>query len=489
MVALALLLILTGMQAAAEGGPPAAPTGTVAPASEAPAGQEAATEQVEPRDPREALASAPALMGKKEYDAVLAALEPLMASGDPAVRWPATFWVARARLEKNDTRSAARLLLQVIENHEPMAAQGEYWLGQAYMRMGRYKTARDCFARAEARADDAFRPSCAYQAAYTHYVERHYERAAKLLEAFLRDYPDHALSRSAEKLIETARERLRAARKIDVQWVAGLGVASTSEITRFNGSPDVGLGANARLGFSARWEPLDGTRASASAFRTRTSYLTGDLSDREGTVAQLSLSRDLGNARSVSYGLTYSTNQRTDLVTSDSETWGVYGSYAMPVSEDGRLSVGLGLSRLRYHFAASSGAQETLSLSYSEPLARSLRGAFAASLTNSNVGADYLSYSGFLLSTTLSGTLSTRRSLRGGFSYSANDYDAPYPRETRSRSDRIRRFYGEYSQRLSRKVTVSVGWQETNRGSTLAVLDRSEPSWYVRTSQFLDLRF
>ncbi len=489
MVAVALLLVLTGTQVGADGGPPATSAEKAGQVSQAPEGEAPAAEQAEPADLQKALASAPALMGKKEYDAVLAALEPLMASEDPAVRWPATFWVARARLEKKDPRGAAQLLLQVIENDAPMAAQGEYWLGQAYVRMGRYKTARECFARAEARADDAFRPSCAYQVAYTHYIERHYEQAAALLQAFLRDYPDHALAKSAEKLLQTAQERLRAARKVDVQWIAGLGVASTSEITRFNSSPDVGLGANGRLGLSLRWEPLDGTRASASAYRTRTSYLTGDLSAREGTVAQLSVSHDLGNARSLSYGLTYSTNQRVDLVTSDSETWGLYGSYAMPVSEDGRLSVGLGLSRLRYHFAASSGTQETLSLSYFEPLSRSLWGSFATSLTSSNVAADYLSYSGFSLSTTLNRTLSKRRSLRGGFTYTASDYDAPYPRQTRPRADRTRRFYGEYSHRITDKIAVSVGWQETIRGSTLAVLNRSEPSWYLRTSQFLDLRF
>jgi len=39
------------------------------------------------------------------------------------------------------------------------------------------------------------------------------------------------------------------------------------------------------------------------------------------------------------------------------------------------------------------------------------------------------------------------------------------------------------------KVTITVGWRETNRSSTQASLNRSDPSWYLRTTRLLELKF
>ena len=111
------------------------------------------------------------------------------------------------------------------------------------------------------------------------------------------------------------------------------------------------------------------------------------------------------------------------------------------------------------------------------------------SFTDSNVGAAYLSYSGPSVSGSVTRRLSKRRSVRAGVSYTARNFDAPRKGQTVPRADRQRYYYGEYTQRITKKIRVTVGWRESNRTSTQKSLNKSSPSWYLRTSQLLDFKF
>jgi len=74
-------------------------------------------------------------------------------------------------------------------------------------------------------------------------------------------------------------------------------------------------------------------------------------------------------------------------------------------------------------------------------------------------------------------------------SYTARNFDAPRKNQTVPRSDRQRRYYAEYTQRITKRIALTVGWQESSRTSTQANLNRSDPSWYVRTGQLLNMKF
>ena len=499
MLALVAVALMLGNEAVADATPDALPEGHLArpsavamgmldlvPVEAAPVPEE---EDGERAEQLKALADARAMLGRREHAEMRELLAPLMDSADPDIKWPATFWTARAYYAEANTGAAMRLLGRVRANYEPLACEAEYWLGMCQMRERRHRTARRHFKEAHRLAADGFRPNCMYYIAYTHFVEGNHERAAEVFDEFLRRYPQSGLAASAQRLLGLAQERLETARKADVEWVANIGLASASEVLRWGETAELGLGANVQLGGRLNWIPRDGLRMSARAFGTRTSYLTGKLGNRQGLIAGISLSQNLGDMRSASWGLNYSNNQRVDIVTSDSQTYGISGSYSTPMFSDGRLSVGGALSRLKYYQALSSGYQETLWLSYSEPLSTSTRMALGVTYTDSNVAADYLSYDSFSCSTSVSRRLSARRSMRSGFTYTTRDFDAARPRQTVVREDIQRSYYGEYTQLVNHRISVTVGWRETARRSNIPSLNQTDASWYLRTSRLLDLRF
>lgn len=504
MFALVAVALMLGSEAVAEGMPDVVPEGHLArPSAVAPGMLDLAPVEVVPEEETkeeaeeapqkaeqlQAIADARAMLGRREFAEMRELLAPLMDSDDPDIKWPARFWTARAYHGENNPGAAIKLLGGVRANHEPLACDAEYWLGMARIRERRHRTARGHFKEAHRLAAEGFRPNCLYYIAYTHFVEGSHERAAEVFDEFLRQYPDSGLAVSAQRLLGLAQERLEQARRADFEWVANLGLASASQVLNWGESPEMGLGANVQLGGRLNWVPRDGLRMSARAFGTRTSYVTGKLGDRQGIIAGVTMFQNLGDMRSASYGLNYSRNQRVDIITSDSQTYGISGSYSTPMFSDGRMAVGARLSRLKYYQALSSGHQQTFWLSYSEPLSTSTRLALGLSYTDSNVAADYLSYDGFSYSTTVNRRLSARRSMRSGFTYTTRDFDAPRPHQTVVREDIQRSYFGEYTQRVNRRISVTVGWRETARRSTLASLSRTDPSWYLRTSRLLDLRF
>ncbi|NSW57833.1 MAG: tetratricopeptide repeat protein [Armatimonadetes bacterium] len=440
-------------------------------------------------DQKKSLAEAKALFAKKQYRDAITLLRPLASTGHQEVRWDARFQLGRSYLELRQYDDAIRQFKAVAEHGEALAAQGHYWLGHTYMRRRRNASARGCFADAMCVAPEDLKDDCLYYIGYTRYIDRHYAAAVTVFKRLLNEYPKSGLAKQGERFLKLSQERLAKARKAELLWTANVGLASTSEQIRFDEPMELGLGADARIGAQLKWEPRDGFQVSARAFGTRTSYLTGDLDDRQGLVAGLSFTHDLGDTRSIGWGLSYTENQRVDIVTSDSSTFGLYGTFSIPVTDTGRLSAYANWSKLKYYSAASSGDTVTYSLSYGDQLSSSFRYGLGASYTDSSVTAAYLSYSGPTFS--LSGTkrLSKRRSLGAGATYTARNFDAAAPRQTIPRADRQRTYYAEYSQQVTDKVTITVGWRETNRSSTQASLNRSDPSWYIRTTRLLDLQF
>jgi len=436
-----------------------------------------------------ALRNAQSLFGKKKYPQARKLLAPLMASGYAEVQWPAKLWLARCCLQHKELQAAMSLLRQVAANYEPLAGQAQYWLGHAQIRKRRYASARTCFRKAYSLCDDNLRDDCLYQIGYARFLEGHSQNALETFDRLARECPDSNMAKSAQKLRQRAANRLRRDRKADLDLEFNVGLASTSQQLRWDEAMDYCLGANARVGGRARWTPRDGMRMNASLHGTRTSYLMGEMGDRQGLIGGLSVTQDLGDTRSVSYGMRYSENQRVDIVTSDSTTYGAWGSYTMPVEDDGRLRAYLSIGQLEYQREASSGRQYTLSLSYSEPFSRATRFSAGSSFTNSDVNAGYLSYCGPSLRTSITHRLSKRRSLGAGVSYTARNFDAPRKNQTVPRSDRQRRYYAEYTQRITKRIALTVGWQESSRTSTQANLNRSDPSWYVRTGQLLNMKF
>lgn len=440
-------------------------------------------------DQKKSLAEAKALFGKKQYRDAVRLLRPLASTGAKEIRWEARFQLGRSYLELKEYDDAIRQFEAVSEHGEALAAQGHYWLGHTYMRRRRNASARGCFADAMCIASDDLKDDCLYYIGYTRYVDRHYAAALAAFKRLLAEYPKSNLIKQGERFLKLSQERLAKARKAELLWTANLGLASTSEQIRFDEPLELGLGADARIGAQVSWEPRDGLQISARVFGTRTSYLTGDLDDRQGLVSGLSFTHDLGDTRSIGWGLSYTENQRVDIVTSDSSTLGLYGTFSTPVTDTGRLSAYTNWSKLKYYSAASSGDTLTCSLSYADQLSPTFRLGLGASYTDSSVTAAYLSYTGPTFSLNGTKRLSKRRSLGAGATYTARNFDAPSPRQTIPRADRQRTYYAEYSQRVTDKVTITVGWRETNRSSTQASLNRSDPSWYIQTTRLIDLRF
>lgn len=434
------------------------------------------------------LADAQKLLGKKDYAGLRAALTPLTHSGVPEIAYPAMFWIARSHYAEKADDTAIPLFERAASSYKPIAGQAHYWLGQIYVRKRWYATARDCFRHGVACGDEGFSDDCMYYVGYTRYLDRHYELAVKAFTEFLKTYPKSSLAKSAEKLLEQSRTKLQAARKVTLDWAANLGIASNLEQAVL-GQSEFGLGADARLGGSMRWEPRDGVRVSANAYGTRTSYIAGDLGDRQGLVAGLSMSQDLGDTRSLGYGLSYSENQRLDISSSDSRTQGAWVSLRMPLRDSASVSVYLNASDLEYVSEASSGTQYTVSGSFSSGLSNSTSLSLGANYTSSSVGAEYLSYDSPGVSLGLNRRLSKRRTARAGLSYTARNFDAPRPRQDVARTDRQRTFYTEYSQKITDRITVTVGWRETSRSSNDSRLSGSDPSWYLRTSSLFDIKF
>jgi len=458
-------------------------------ASEAPAEPEESPPAPTLAKQQKTLAAAQKHFSKKRYAKAIELLVPLTESEHSEVSWPATFWLGRTYHQQKNCEGSIRLLQQVADSYEPLAGQAKYWIGHGYMRRRRYATAERCFAEGFRLSEDNFKDDCLYYVAYTRYVQRHYGRAVVAFKKMLTEYPKSPLAAQAKRMLGQADKRLRKARKVDLQWTFNVGVASQTQQLNWSEGLEFGLGANGRVGGQLRWEPRDGVRMNAHVHGTRTSYLTGDLDDREGLVGGLTMTQDLHNTRSLSYGLRYSRNQRVDIATSDTQTYGAWSSYAMPVDDDGRLSLYFGLSNLKYYREASSGTQKTLSLRYSEPLSRTTRLSVGTSFADSDVNAGYLSYSSVGATTSVTRRLSKRRSLRSGLSYTARNFNEPRAGTTEAREDRQWRYFGEYSQRVTKKITLTVGWQETKRSSTQANLNKSSPSWYIRTSRWLDLKF
>ena len=141
--------------AAAPSQPAAAPSQPApAPAQPAAAPSQPAAGSAEPgtAEPgeaeRKALADAPGLLSKKQYDPLIQSLTPLVESSVPEVKWPATYWMARYYHQVRDYGRAMPMLQRVADGYSPLAAEALYWLGQCWIGRGRYETARRCFSAA-----------------------------------------------------------------------------------------------------------------------------------------------------------------------------------------------------------------------------------------------------------------------------------------------------------------------------------------------------
>ncbi len=438
---------------------------------------------------REVLKAAPGLLGKKQYSELEQALAPLMDSAVPEGRWTARYYMGRSYQQQRDYSKALGLLQQVADNYPPLLAEAHYWLGQTWIGRRRYETARRCFSAAADHAGDDFLDDCRYQTAYTFFLEQRYEAACKLLSEFLATYPESPQAKSAQTILERAQERLTTARRVAVNWVANIGLNSLSERIRWDEELQLSLGASGRVGAQLAWQPKDGMRMRAHTYATRTAYFGNETSDRSGLSAGLSVTHDLGDTHSVSYGLSHSTNTRVNVINSDSATTGLWGSYSFPIRTSERLSLSMSLSDLHYYAPSSSGTSQTFSAGYSRPLSPVLSMSARGSYAHSRVGADYLSYAGPAAGLTLSQRLNTRGSVSAGFSYSGRAFAAPAPRATELREDHIRRVYAQYSHRLTNKVSVTVGWQQTSGTSTAPSLDRIDSNWYIGATNLLGLTF
>lgn len=501
-LALSLPSALPLRPAHAQGGdkdsPPAQPSTTAPqPSGTAPQPEaaQAETVQAEPAAPqpseveRKALADAPGLLSKKQYDPLIQSLTPLLESPAPEAKWPATYWMARYYHQVRDYGRAMPMLQRVADSYSPLAAEGLYWLGQCWIGRGRYESARRCFSAALDSAKEDFADDCLYQVAYTFYLERRYETAVKRLDSFLEKYPKSPLAASATKTRTTAEDRLAVARRVDLNWVANIGLNSVSQRIRWDEELQFGLGANGRAGLQLAWEPKDGMRMSASGFATHTAYLTSDVVDRSARSAGLSVTHDLGDTHYASYGVSVSTSRSMGVVNGESTTTGLWGSYSFPIRTSERLSLALNISDLHYASVASSGTSQTLSVSYSRPLSRMLSMSLGGSYTDSRVGADYLSYRSPTLTTGLSQRLNTKGTVRAGFSYAGRHFAALAPRASEIRIDDSRRVYCEYAHQLTSKVAVTVGWQQTSGTSIVPSINKTEGNWYVGVSNLLGLTF
>lgn len=450
-------------------------------------GTSAAASVAQAPDPKRDLASAATWALRGQWPLIRDVLSPLMESDDPDVKWPARYWVARSYQGEGNLARAMPLYMEVKDKYPALKAQCLFQEGLAYSSQRLYRTAHGYFARAFEAADDGYKPTCLYQWAYTHYLEEHYERATILLERFVRDYPKSTLLANAQKLLEKSRTRFREARRVELGWVANVGTNPVSELLKF--AEDMPMATDARVGLQLRWSPCDGTRVSCTNYATQTNYLTGDYDNRQSLLSGITVSHDLGDGRTLQYGASYAYRNRVTVVNSDQTTYGLWGSYGTPVGRDGRLSIGVNVSSLRYPTKATSGSQTLWSATYSEPLSPRTYLSLGATYTDSNVGAKYLSAETASIYGTVTNRVSRRRNLAAGFSYTTRDYDAPRPKQKLPREDVVRRGYFEYTQRVTGKVSVSGGWQETKTTSNYPKMDRSEPTWYVRLSHLLDLKF
>jgi tetratricopeptide (TPR) repeat protein len=450
--------------------------------------QAAATEATTTQafDPKKDLASAATWALRGQYQLILDVLSPLVESSDPDVKWQARYWVARGYQGQRNLARAIPLYDEVVANYPSLKAQCLYQKGVAFTGRRRYQTAHGYFAAAFAAASPDFQPTCLYQWAYTHYLEKHYERATTLLERFVRDYPKSPSLATAQKLLEKSRQAFVENRRVEVGWVANVGANPVSELLKF--AEDMPLATDARVGLRLHWSPHDGTTISTTTYATQTSYLTGDYDNRQALLSGITVSHDRGNLRTLQYGASYSYRNRVTVVNSDQTTYGLWGSYATPLGYDGRLSVGVNVSSLRYPSKSTSGSQTLWSASYSEPLSPETYLSLGASYTDSNVGAKYLSTESSSIYGTLTNRISKRRSIAAGYSYTARAYDAPRPKQKLAREELLRREYVEYTQRITDRVSVSGGWQETKTTSNFPKTDHANPTWYVRLSNLLDLK-
>jgi TolA-binding protein len=471
---------VTAVQASA-----AAPKTAPVPAEK---GQEAtvAAKGVQVTNAKTELSLASGLIQRRQYEVVRDILTPLMDSEDPDVKWPATLWVAKAYQGEKRMAKALPIYRQIMKDNKALEAQCRYQLGLAEAADRHYKSAHEQYEQAYRVATEDFKPTCLYQAAYTHYTETHYGRATELLERLLKDYPKSSLVRTAEGLLKQSKARLKAARQVDVGWVANVGMTPTSQLIQTIN--DYTLTADAQAGVRLRWSPRDGTQALATAYVTRTNYLSGDTDNRQGLTSGLTLTHDLGDLRTLQYGLSYTDRERVTVVNSDQVTLGVWSSFATPVGSDGRLSLSLNVSDLRYPSKVTSGTQTTVAGSYSEPLSPTMSLSVSASGTNSVVGARYLSYSGPSMSGTLSNRFSPRDRAVIGASYTGHDYDAPRPRQKVAREEIVRRYFGEFTRRVTSRVSITVGWQENKTTSNFHKTDHTESSVYVRFTNLFELK-
>ncbi|MCE5218168.1 hypothetical protein LLH03_14185 [bacterium] len=445
-----------------------------------------AAKSVQVTNAKTELALASGLIQRRQYEVVRDILTPLMDSEDPDVKWPATLWVAKAYQGEKQMAKALPIYRQIMKGNKVLEAQCRYQLGLAEAADRHYKSAHEQYEQAYRAASEDFKPTCLYQAAYTHYMETHYGRATELLERLLQDYPKSSMARTAEGLLKQSQDRLKTARQVDVGWVANVGMTPTSQLVQTIN--DYTLTADAQAGVRLRWSPRDGTQALATVYVTRTNYLSGNTDNRQGLTSGLTLTHDLGDQRAWQYGLSYTDRERVTVANGDQTTLGVWSSYSTPVGSDGRLGLSLNVSDLRYPSKSTSGTQTTVAGSYSEPLSPTMSFSVSASGTNSVAGARYLSYSGPSVSGTLSSRLNTLDRVVAGASYTGHDYDAPRPRQKVAREEIVRRYFGEITHRVTSRVSITLGWQENKTTSNFPKTDHTESSVYVRFSNLFELK-